>query len=128
MTMLMLTAPPADAGRVIHRVLVLVALACSGLVFASFVMFATAQMAGASKQQAAATLGTTAAPAVPSKPKQQGQPGRFIDGAARDLTSPFHSIVQSSSAWVEHGVPTILALLVYGVGLGYLARFSSGFA
>jgi hypothetical protein len=36
------------------------------------------------------------------------------------------SIVQSGSPWVLHGVPTIFALLVYGVGLGYLARFSRG--
>jgi hypothetical protein len=42
------------------------------------------------------------------------------------LTSPFRSIVQSDSQWVLHGVPTIFALLVYGVGLGYLARFSRG--
>ncbi|HWF74993.1 MAG TPA: hypothetical protein VG186_16705 [Solirubrobacteraceae bacterium] len=112
----------------IHRALVLVALACSGFVAASFVMFARDQIAGASKQQAAAVYSTPAGQVVPVKPKQEGQPGRFINGAARDLTSPFRSIVQSGSAWVQRGVPTVLALLVYGVGLGYLARFTRGFA
>jgi hypothetical protein len=127
----MLTARAADAGGVIHRALVLVAFVSCGLVFASFAMFARDQMAGASQQQASATLGPPAGQAgqvAPKKPKQRGEPGRFIVAAANDLTSPFKSIVQSSSAWVAHGVPTFLALMVYGVGLGYLARFSSGFA
>jgi hypothetical protein len=125
----MLTVAAADAGGVIHRALVLVALACSGLVLASFVMFARDQIAGAAKQQANAVSSPPPGQvALPPKPKPQGQPGRFIDGAAGNLTSPFRSIVQSGSAWVDHGVPTILALLVYGVGLGYLARFSRGFA
>jgi len=121
----MLTAPAADSGRVIHRALVTVALICSGLVFVSFVMFARDQIAGASKQQANAVSPSARSPA-PSK--QQGEPGRFIDGAARALTSPFRSIVQSGSAWVQHGVPTLLGLLVYGVGLGFLARYSRGLA
>jgi hypothetical protein len=125
----MLAARAADAGGVIHRAIVLVALACSGLVLASFVMFARDQISGAAKQQAnAVSSPPPGQAAVPSKPKAQGQPGRFIDGAAADLTSPFRSIVQSGSAWVQHGIPTLIALLVYGVGLGYLARFSRGFA
>jgi hypothetical protein len=113
---------------VIHRAIVLVALACSGLVLASFVMFTRDQLAGASQHQASeVSTGPTSQPAAP-KPKQQAEPGRFIVGAARTLTSPFASIVNSSSAWVEHGIPTLLGLLVYGVGLGYLARYSRGFA
>jgi hypothetical protein len=54
------------------------------------------------------------------------RPREFIDQAASALTSPFHSIVQSDSQWVLHGIPTVLALLVYGVALGYLARYSRG--
>jgi hypothetical protein len=126
----MLTAPAADPARVIHRALVLVALACCGLVVASFVMFARDQIAGASKTQAnAVALNPTVARATPPPPqKQEAQPGRFINAAARTLTSPFRSIVRSNSAWVERGIPTMLALLVYGVGLGFLARFSRGLA
>ena len=37
-------------------------------------------------------------------------------------------IVQSGDEWTKHIVPTLLALLVYGVGLGYVARFSRGLA
>ena len=39
------------------------------------------------------------------------------------LTSPFSGIVSaSSSEWADHGVRLLLALLVYGFGLGFLAR------
>ena len=49
-----------------------------------------------------------------------------FDGAAKLLTSPFDSVVHSNSQWVLRLVPTLFALLVYGAGLGYLARFSRG--
>ncbi len=123
----MLGGAAADTCTVIHRVLVLTAVACCALVSASFVLFARDQIAGASKHQQneiAASATTTTAP-VPVT-HSQAQPRRFIDGAWRVLTSPFRSIVQSDSQWVLHGIPTIFALLVYGVGLGYLARYSRG--
>jgi hypothetical protein len=116
-------------GHVIHRLLVLTACVCCALVAVSFAMFARDQVAGASQHQqnelvagAQTTTGT-----VPVH-EATAQPRRFIDAAARDLTSPFKSIVQSDTAWVSHGVPTIAALLVYGVGLGFLARYSRGMA
>jgi len=122
----MLTVHAADGGRVIHRALVLVALICSGLVLVSFGLFARDQVAGAAKTQAKAVV--SSAPLPKPVKKQQGQPARFIDGAASKLTSPFQSIIQSTSAWVQHGVSTVLALLVYGVGIGFLARYSRGLA
>jgi hypothetical protein len=111
-----------------YRLIRSVAFVCCALVLASFGIFARDQVAGASKQQANAVASAPVGPPVPAQPKQEGQPGRFINGAAGKLTSPFQSIVRSGSAWVEHGLPTIFALLVYGVGLGYLARYSRGFA
>jgi hypothetical protein len=125
----MLTVRAADADRVIHRAIVSVALVCCGLVLASFVMFARDQIAGASKQQANAVSASAATqPVAAGKRKQAAQPGRFIKAAASKLTSPFNSIIHSNSAWVERGVPTVLALLLYGFGLGYLARYSRGFS
>jgi hypothetical protein len=125
---LMLTARAADADGVIHRAIVVVSFVCCGLVVASFVLFARNQVAGAAKVQANSISSSSTSEPVVVKAKPQGQPGRFIDDAAAKLTSPFNSIIQSGSAWVERGVPTVLALLVYGVGLGYLARYSRGFA
>lgn len=111
----------------IHRVLVLVSVVCCALVSVSFLMFARDQVSGASKHQQneiIASTPTTAAP-VPVH-HSHSQPREFIDQAASALTSPFHSLVQSDSQWVLHGIPTVLALLVYGVGLGFLARYSRG--
>ena len=50
----------------------------------------------------------------------------MIDEVAGKLTSPFSGITAgSTSQWVIRGVGTLMALLVYGVGLGYLARCSA---
>ena len=48
---------------------------------------------------------------------------RVIDEAASALTSPFSGITAgSTSQWAIRGVGTLMALLVYGIGVGYLAR------
>jgi hypothetical protein len=123
----MLEALSADTAPVIHRVLVLTAIACCALVAMSFAMFARDQVAGASKHQQNEIVAGAATNAVPIPVhKATAQPRRFIDSAASTLTSPFRGVVQSDSEWVLHGVPTIVALLVYGVGIGYVARYSRG--
>jgi predicted PurR-regulated permease PerM len=112
----------------IHRALVLIALVCSALIVLSFAMFARDQVAGASEhQQQEIAVNAQHIPGVAPIPTHHAQPRHFIDGAASALTSPFRSLIGSSSQWVLRGVSTILALLVYGVGVGYLARFSRGF-
>jgi hypothetical protein len=113
---------------VVHRGLVIVAWICCFFVVASFSLFALDQIAGASKhQQTLITSSSTVTP-IPPEAKHHGQPRQFIDDVAHTLTSPFGSIVQSDSQWVLRGIPTIVAVLVYGVGLGYLARFSRGWS
>ena len=121
----MLIARQVDTGRVISRVLRLLAFACCALVVVSFAMFARDQMAGASQhQQTELVAGApSTAPTAPAKP--HAQPRRFIDQAAKALETPFDAVVQSSNQWVKHGLPALFALVVYGLGLGYLARFSS---
>jgi hypothetical protein len=114
---------------VVHRLLVFTSIVCCALVAASFAMFARDQVAGASKHQQnelVAGAPTTTGP-IPVH-KATAQPRKFIDAAARDLTSPFKSLVQSDSQWVLHGIPTILALLAYGAGLGFAARYTRGMA
>ena len=111
----MLVAPSADTDGVIDRVLRLTALACCVLVALSFAMFARDQMAGASEhQQTELMAGRT--PTGPSA--QHAQPRRFIDRAAKTLTTPFDAVVHSSNHWVDHGLPAVFALIVYGLGLG----------
>ncbi len=122
----MLFAPAADTDSVISRALRTTAFVLCLLIVASFAMFARDQMAGASQHQqtelvAGASASTT--PSAPSKP--HAQPRRFIDGAAKTLTAPFDAVVRSSNPWVKHGLPALFAVLVYGLGLGYLARYSA---
>jgi hypothetical protein len=122
----MLTPRSADTDSVITRALSWTAFVCCLLVVASFALFARDQAAGASvHQQTELVAGaSTSAPSnAPSKP--HAQPRRFIDGAAKTLTAPFDAIVHSSNPWVKHGLPTMFAVLVYGLGLGYLARYSA---
>jgi len=123
----MLVAAAAETGRVISRAIKLVSLVCCLLVALSFGLFALSQAAGASVHQQtelASGSNTVPTPAAPSKP--HGQPRRFIDGAAKTLTDPFDAIVRSTNPWVDNGVPAVFALLVYGLGLGYLGRYSNG--
>jgi len=122
----MLVAPAADTGRVISRLLGFVSLVCCALVVMSFAMFARDQMAGASEhQQTELVAGASASTAPTAITHRHSQPRRFIDGAAKTLTSPFAAVVKSSNPWVAHGLPALFAVLAYGVGLGYLARFAS---
>jgi flagellar biosynthesis/type III secretory pathway M-ring protein FliF/YscJ len=47
---------------------------------------------------------------------------RALDETAEALTSPFSGMVSGSSEWLKNGELALVALLVYGFGLGYLAR------
>ena len=94
------------------------------IVIASFVIFAVQQTKSASKQQTEAVTGNTNT--GPSKPASTHESSlhKDIDEASTELTSPFAGIVSgSSSEWVVRGVKLLLALVVYGFGLGYLARW-----
>lgn len=52
---------------------------------------------------------------------------RAIDDVNEQITSPFAGIVGTDqNIWVQRGVPALLALLCFGVGLGYLARYAQG--
>jgi hypothetical protein len=124
----MSTVEAVDPLRVINRLLTYMSIACCALVVVSFGLFARDQMAGASEHQQtelAAGLPSTAAGGS-SSTQTHHQPRRFIDGAANALEAPFKSIVSTHSDWVAHIFPALFALLLYGIGLGFLARFSRG--
>jgi hypothetical protein len=108
----------------VHRVLGIFSYVCCALIIASFTFFAVDQMSGASQQQAAVTAGTP----IPNKNahRERKQPRRFIDNAARELTSPFRSMVDTGSQWADHLIVLVCGLALYGVALGYLRRYASG--
>ena len=122
----MLVPPQVEIGSVISRFFRLTAFACCALIVLSFAMFARDQVAGASAhQQTELVAGSNSTPGASAPSKRHAQPRRFIDRAAKDLRTPFDAIVQSSNVWVKEGLPAVFALLVYGLGLGYLARYTS---
>ena len=122
----MLATADVETGSVISRILRWTAFVCCALVLLSFGMFARDQTAGASAhQQTELVAGSSAAPAASGPAKPRAQPRRFIDGAAKVLTSPFDAIVRSKNDWVKHGLPALFALLVYGLGLGCVARYAT---
>jgi hypothetical protein len=102
------------------------------IVIASFVVFAVDQTKSASTHQqevlgggpSTAAAGSSAPhPAGAGDPTHESGIHKAIDEASSQLTSPFSSVVSgSSSEWAIRSTRLLLALLVYGFGLGYLAR------
>jgi hypothetical protein len=95
------------------------------IVIASFVVFVVNQTSNASThQQNELTGGSSSESSTPSSPKHESTLHRKLDEASNTLTSPFAGVVSdSSSEWVIHIVRTVLALLVYGLGVAFLVRF-----
>jgi len=90
------------------------------IVAASFLVFAVQQTKTASGHQQA-ELAPTATSGEPST-RKEGSVHKALDETSSELTSPFAGIVSSSSEWTTRGVRLLAALIVYGFGLGYLAR------
>ena len=57
-----------------------------------------------------------------ARERTHGKVRETIDDANDVLLRPFVDLVDSKSAWVNHGIPALLALLIYGFGLGLLAN------
>ena len=120
----MLVGGTADLTRVVSRGLIACSIACCALVVLSFALFALSQASGASNNPVAELNGGPVPGHVIHAVHTVGQPRRFIDGAAAALTSPFRSFIHSDSKWAVKLASTLLALLLYGLGLGYLARWA----
>lgn len=84
----------------------------------------TQQQAGSQRTGAQQTGAQSAGRADGKRPAKHGSARRLLDEVAKAVTSPFSRLTSgTSSAWLAHGADTLLALLVYGVGVGFLARF-----
>jgi hypothetical protein len=100
------------------------------IVIVSFTVFALNQTKTASNHQteeiSGPTASTRAGASTTSGTSTAGHEGglhRAIEETSEQLTSPFAGVVSgASSEWASRGVRLLLALAVYGFGLGYLAR------
>lgn len=110
----------------IVRLLRLASVVISLIAVVSFVLFAANQTKSASghQQEQLNAEAPGGRPAVQhSGTEHEGSVRKALDEASNELTSPFAGIVSgSNSEWTIRGVKLLLALIVYGFGLGYLAR------
>lgn len=125
----------------IARVVTWVSTIAALVVLASFGLFAIDQARDGSKQQVA-KLGSRLEPssnaatnvnqADPSprtereREKKHGDVREAIDDANDVLVSPFSGVVDSKSIWTQRGVPSLIAFLLFGVGLRILATYLPG--
>jgi hypothetical protein len=112
----------------------LLAIFCSGLVILGFAYFATDELDRGSKTQQgkldrelSGEVGdpTPIAPSPVQEAEREKLNGGFreaVDDANDVLLGPFTHLIDSNDRWVGHGVPAMLALLLYGLGLGTLAN------
>ncbi len=110
------------------------AIVASAMVLVSFGLFAIDETRDASNRTVAAIQGLQATRSADptsgeerARERAHGTVREAIDDADDVLVKPFASIADgSSSSWVRRGIPTLLALVVYGFGLAFLARFARG--
>lgn len=121
----------------LERPLRYIAVLASAIVLASFGMFAIDETRAASAESRAAIAAQEvtgrdpgAAAAVERLRERRHSSAReAIDDANDVLVRPFAGLVSDSpSIWVRRSVPSLLALLLFGVGFAFLARFSKGSA
>ncbi len=94
------------------------------IVVAWFITFAVNQTESAANHQVKVTEGAANAGERPASSAggHEGSLHRALDSTAETLTSPFAGLTSADSEWATNGVKLFAALLVYGFGLGYLAR------
>jgi hypothetical protein len=110
------------------------AIVASAIVLVSFGLFAIDETRDASNRSVAGVAGLDATRAADPSSREErarerahGTVREAIDDADDVLVNPFASIADgSASSWVRRGVPTLLALLLYGFGLSFLARYTRG--
>jgi len=111
-----------------------IAILCSALVLLGFAYFATDEMDRGSRTQqnkldreleGDLTDPAPIAPTSIQEAARERENGKFreaVDDSNDILLGPFTNVVDSNDRWVSHGVPAVLALLLYGLGLGMLAN------
>ena len=119
-------------------ILRLLAILATLMIAASFLFFAVDEMDRGSKTQRQAVGEGTGVPEpelaqVAPAPEEEAireekhtSVREVIDDGNDLLLQPFSTIANSNSNWITRGVPTLLGLLIYGIGLGLLANLLPG--
>jgi hypothetical protein len=110
-----------------HTVRIVAAIACL-LVVLGFTTFATEEIRHGSESQQAKLTEVVGGPAPTprlerEREREHGVAREAVDDAGDVLLAPFTGVVESKNLWVQHGVPAVLGLLAYGLGLSLLANW-----
>jgi hypothetical protein len=115
----------------VARIIRLASVSVCLITIASFVLFAVSQTSAASAHQqrelsgevsSPATSGTTTS-STPARAEHKSSLRRTVDDASNAITSPFSGVLAGAhSEWTLRTIRLLLALAVYGFGLGFLAR------
>jgi hypothetical protein len=116
---------------VLERALRIAAIVLSAIVALGFVLFALEDVDRASANKVSQLDSYQVADPTPAgeteRERRHSRAREWVDDANDVLLKPFAGVSEdASSRWVQRGVPTLLGLLVYGFGLGYLARYAQG--
>jgi hypothetical protein len=118
---------------VLARPIRIAAIVASVFVVLGWGLFALDQARGASNESVAGIAGDPATFSDPSPDQERAReaahskPREFVDDVNDVLLAPFAGLTDSSSSkWVRRTIPALLALLVYGFGGGFIARFAAG--
>ena len=106
---------------------IVAALSCA-VVLIGFLSFANDEASKGSNKQVQAVQTAMDGPAPPpdaerAREKSHGKARETIDDVNDVLLTPFAGVVATKDIWVKRIIPTLLALLVYGLGLTLLANF-----
>lgn len=91
------------------------------IVIAWFAVFVVNQSKAAASQQVQELAGTPQHAQTHAAVKHGGLT-KSLDEVAKAVTAPFASVTSGRSPWAAHGLDTLLVLLFYGFGVGFLAR------
>ncbi len=110
------------------RLIRIVAVAACLVIVVGFMGFATDEANKGSAKQVekigeAMNAPAPAATAERARERKHGEIREKIDDANDVLLKPFAGVMKSNDVWVNRLVPTVLALLAYGLGLTLLANF-----
>jgi hypothetical protein len=119
---------------VLEGLLRVAAMAACACVLLSFVLFALDESSTASRRSQDAIAGRSASRTADPSPEQErarerahSRPREAVDDVNDVLLAPFAwAEPEDGGRWARRGVPALVALVVYGFGLGYLARFAHG--
>lgn len=102
-------------------------IAATAILVLSFAMFAIDESKAGSERLVADEAESAPSPeGERAREEAHGDARELIDDADDLLVKPFSGVVDSADVWVRRGVPTLLALLVWGLGLRLLAGYAPG--